>query len=100
MSEKNVVNWIGMNGKEISVALEDMQEIYEEATRPTTKTFRKADLEYLFKTTYTAAISSGADIVDAIAKAMKAVALAGKYDEAMKQAVEARLNAEFTDDAN
>lgn len=100
MSEKNVVNWIARNGKEISVPLEDIQKVYEDTTRPSQKYYRKADLQFLFKTTYHAAIQGGSDIVDAIAKAMKAVALAGKYDEAMKQAVEARLNAEFPDDAN
>lgn len=95
MSEKNWVNWIGMDGKEFSVLLSDMQRNYEQTTRPTQKTYRKGDLEYVFKVTYHAAIQSGLLVEKAIDKAAQAVALAGKYDEAMKQAVEARINAEF-----
>ena len=100
MSGINLVCWTGMDGKEFSVRLSDMQRNYEQTTRPTQKTYRKGDLEYIFKVTYHAAIQSGAGIVDAIAKAKDAVKAAGMYDEAMKQAVEARLNAEFPDDAN
>lgn len=94
MSE-NIINWIDMYGREFSVLLSDLQRNYEQTTRPTQKYYRTQELQQLFRITYHDAISSGLDVVDAIAKAMKAVALAGKYDEAMKQSVEARLNAEF-----
>lgn len=95
MSE-NIINWTDEDGKEFNVPLINLQLAYE-FTQPfkNTKRNRKFQLEAIFQSTYHAALQSGADIVDAIAKAMKAVALAGKYDEAMKQSVEARLNAEF-----
>ena len=95
MKNDNVIHWVGVTGNEYSVALEDLQQNYEATTRPARKVYRKGDLEYLFKNTYSVAISSGLGIVDAIAKAKDAVKAAGMYDEAMKQAVEARLNAEF-----
>lgn len=99
MKNDNVIHWIGMDGKEFSVLLGDMQINYEQTTRPTQKYYRKHDLEYLFKTTYHAAIQCGCRIVDAIAKAKDAVKAAGMYDNAMNEAVTDRLNAEFPDDA-
>ena len=94
MSE-NIINWVGEDSMQYNVPLDELQSSYEDAMPKRAKEDRRFNLEYIFHSTYNAAISSGLDVVDAITKAMKAVALAGKYDEAMKQSVEARLNAEF-----
>lgn len=95
MSEKDIVNWIGRDGDERNVSLSALKLMHEIVSDGRNKKTRAFDLEGRFHSTYEAAISSGAGIVDAIAKAKDAVKTAGVYDEAMKQAVEARLNAEF-----
>lgn len=93
MSE-NIINWKGVDGSEYNVPLDELQSSYED-TVPVRNAERRFHLQYVFHSTYSAAISSGLLVEKAIEKAMKAVALAGKYDEAMKQAVEARIRAEF-----
>lgn len=98
----NIISWIGADGTNYDIPLDVLQTSYEQKNTQNDhiRQYRKVDLQHLFKTTYHSAIQSGAGIVDAIAKAKDAVKAAGMYDEAMKQAVEARLNAEFPDDAN
>ena len=98
MSE-NIINWTDEYGNEYNEPLSRLQRNYAEMCQHVRNSARK-DLRELtliesFNETYLAAIQGNADIIDAIAKAQKAVELAGKYDEAMKQAVEARLSAEF-----
>lgn len=93
MSE-NIINWKSEDGTEYNIPLAVLQSSYEDST-PVRNLERRFHLQYVFHSTYSAAISSGLLVEKAIDKAAQAVALAGKYDEAMKQAVEARLRAEF-----
>ena len=98
MSE-NIINWKSVDGTEYNIPLAVLQSIYE-TTAPVRNLERRFHLQYVFHSTYSASISSGLLVEKAIEKAMKAVALAGKYDEAMKQAVEARIKAEFPEPTN
>lgn len=91
---ENIINWKSEDGTEHNVPLDVLQSIYE-TTVPVRNLERRYHLQYVFHSTYSAAISSGLLVEKAIEKAAQAVALAGKYDEAMKQAVEARIRAEF-----
>ena len=91
---ENIINWKSEDGTEYNVPLDELQSSYEDST-PVRNLERRFHLQYVFHSTYSAAISSGLLVEKAIEKAAQAVALAGKYDEAMKQSVEARLNAEF-----
>lgn len=91
---ENIINWKSEDGTEYNIPLAVLQSIYE-TTAPVRNAERRFHLQYIFHSTYSAAISSGLLVEKAIEKAAQAVALAGKYDEAMKQAVEARIRAEF-----
>lgn len=99
MSE-NIINWIDRDGTEYNVPLVVLQISYEDTALERRNLERRYHLQYVFHSTYSAAISSGLLVEKAIEKAAQAVALAGKYDEAMKQAVQARIKAEFPEPAN